>query len=44
MIAPPLPTTPDQQAKLDNLLKLYKADIITPEEYHTQRAAILAGQ
>jgi hypothetical protein len=31
-----------KQQRLDELLNRYRADQITPEEYHQQRAAILA--
>jgi hypothetical protein len=44
MTPPPSPISASQQQQLDNLLQLYKADVISPEEYHTRRAAILAGQ
>ena len=40
--APPLPYSADKQAQLDALLVKYQADQISPEEYHKQRAAILA--
>jgi hypothetical protein len=40
--APALPISSDKQFQLDALLQKYKADLITPEEYHKQRAAILA--
>jgi hypothetical protein len=40
--APNLPITAAQQAQLDDLLAKYKANEITPLEYHKQRAAILA--
>ena len=40
--APALPITADKEARLQVLLAKYKADQITPEEYHKQRAAILA--
>lgn len=42
IVAPPLPISASKQAKLDELLNQYKADRITPEQYHQQRAAILA--
>ncbi len=42
ILAPPLPISADKQARLDTLLGQYKADQISPEEYHKQRAAILA--
>jgi hypothetical protein len=34
--------TQSKEARLQALLVSYKADKITPEEYHKQRAAILA--
>jgi len=40
--APPLPISASKQERLEALLVKYKADQITPEEYHQQRAAILA--
>ncbi len=40
---PPLPINAAKQAHLDALLESYKADKISSEEYHTQRAAILAA-
>lgn len=40
--APALPISADKQARLQALLLKYKADQLTPEEYHQQRAAILA--
>jgi hypothetical protein len=42
MTAPPLPIPATKQERLAELLQKYKADQITPEEYHTQRAKILA--
>ncbi len=42
-VAPPtsgMPVTKEQ--KLDDLLQRYKQDLITPEEYHAQRTAILS--
>ncbi|MFZ0827405.1 MAG: hypothetical protein WAO02_08270, partial [Verrucomicrobiia bacterium] len=42
MEAPNVPITLAQQAQLDDLLAKYKANEITPVEYHKQRAAILA--
>lgn len=41
--APPLPINLSKEQKLDWLTQQYKADQITPEQYHEQRAAILAG-
>jgi translation initiation factor 2 gamma subunit (eIF-2gamma) len=40
--APLLPVSATQQAQLQALLEKYKANQITPEEYHNQRAEILA--
>lgn len=40
--APALPISASKQARLGQLLDQYKADQITPEQYHQQRAAILA--
>ena len=40
--SPLLPVSAAQQAQLQALLAKYKADQITPEEYHKQRAEILA--
>lgn len=40
---PTSPLSAAKQAKLADLLVRYKADSITAEEYHTQRAAILAA-
>jgi hypothetical protein len=40
--APPLPISAGKEARLQALLEKYKADQITPDEYHQQRAAILA--
>jgi len=36
------PISPEKQAQLDSLLVKYQANQISPEAYHTQRAAILA--
>ncbi len=44
IMAPPLPISAAKQMQLDALLDKYKADLITPEEYQKQRAAILAQQ
>ena len=40
--SPLLPVSAAQQAQLQALLAKYKANQITPEEYHSQRAEILA--
>jgi len=42
IVAPPLPISVAKEARLQGLLEQYKADQITPKEYHNQRAAILA--
>lgn len=42
MPVPALPIPLSKAEKLNQLLAHYKADQITPEQYHTQRAAILA--
>ena len=42
IVAPALPITASKEDRLAALLMKYKADQISPEEYHTQRAAILA--
>ena len=42
MDAPPAAISAAKQQKLDTLLVRYKADKITPEEYHAERAKILA--
>lgn len=39
---PPLPIKASKEARLQELLAQYKADQITPQAYHEQRAAILA--
>ncbi len=38
----PEPGPASKQARLATLLQLYKADSITPQQYHTQRAKIIA--
>ena len=40
---PPPSISADKEQRLQELLRKYKADQITPEEYHQQRAKILAG-
>jgi hypothetical protein len=42
ILAPPLPISAAKEQQLDALLAQYQADQISPEQYHTQRAAILA--
>lgn len=39
----PSPFSAAKQQRLDALLSRYKADAITPQEYHAQRAAIIAA-
>ena len=40
--APPLPISADKEQRLQELLKKYKAEQLTPEEYHKERSKILA--
>jgi hypothetical protein len=40
--APPLGISAEKQQRLQDLLQKYRADQITPEQYHEQRAKILA--
>ncbi|MGA2661765.1 MAG: hypothetical protein ABSH34_30145 [Verrucomicrobiota bacterium] len=40
--APPSAVSVEKQQKLSDLLRKYKADEVTPEQYHEQRAKILA--
>jgi len=40
---PALPISADKQQRLNELLRKYQVDEITPEQYHQQRASILAG-
>ena len=40
--SPPLPVSGPKAARLTELLRQYKSDEITPEQYHKQRAKILA--
>ena len=42
IVAPALPIADSKEERLAALLQKYKADKITPEQYHQQRAAILA--
>jgi hypothetical protein len=42
IVAPPLPVSAAKEAQLQVLLEKYEADQITPEQYHTERARILA--
>lgn len=43
IVAPPLPISLAKQQQLQALLAQYEANQISPEEYHQQRAAILAA-
>jgi hypothetical protein len=40
--APPLPISADKETRLQELTKKYKAGDISPEQYHKERAKILA--
>jgi hypothetical protein len=40
--AAPLPISASKQQRLADLLRLYQADEITPLQYHTERAKIVA--
>jgi hypothetical protein len=42
MEAPALPLTAQQESQLAELLALYYQDVISPGEYHTRRADIVA--
>ena len=42
IVTPALPISMTKEQRLQALLGQYKSDQITPEQYHTQRAAILA--
>jgi hypothetical protein len=42
IVAPALPINASKAQKLDWLLGLYKADQLSPQQYHEQRAIILA--
>ncbi len=39
---PALPISADKQQRLQELLRQYKANEITPDQYHKERARILA--
>jgi hypothetical protein len=39
--APAAPVSQDKQQRLAELLRKYKADQLTPEQYHAERAKIL---
>ncbi|HEY1490447.1 MAG TPA: hypothetical protein VGF90_05340, partial [Verrucomicrobiae bacterium] len=43
MVAPALPISAGKEQQLDALLARYQANLISPEEYQKQRAAILAA-
>jgi hypothetical protein len=42
--SPALPISNEKQQRLAELLKKYRADQLSPEEYHQERSKILAGQ
>jgi len=42
MEAPALPISGTKEQRLQQLLQQYKADQITPQEYHQKRAQIIA--
>jgi hypothetical protein len=42
MEGPPLPISVDKQQRLAELLRAYQTDLVTPDQYHQQRAKILA--
>jgi hypothetical protein len=42
MAAPPPAVSASKEERLQGLLQLYKADKLSPEQYHTERAKILA--
>jgi hypothetical protein len=42
MVAPPTTLSSSKQAQLADLTRRYKADLITPEEYHKERAKLIA--
>jgi hypothetical protein len=44
LVGPPLPIAADKQQRLSVLLQKYRADQITPEQYHVERAKILGEQ
>ena len=43
IVAPPLPISADKQTQLNALLEKYMANVITPGQYQTERAEILAN-
>jgi hypothetical protein len=44
LAGPASPLSANKQDQLAELLRRYKADEITPEQYHAERAKVLAGQ
>jgi hypothetical protein len=44
LIAPAFPFNASKEAQLADLLSKYRADLITPEQYHAERAKIVAAQ
>ena len=40
--SPPLPISGAKEQRLQQLLEQYRADLISPEQYHAARAKILA--
>ena len=43
LVAPPSPLAANKQQQLLDLLNKYKADQITPEQYHLERSRIISG-
>ena len=43
LVAPASPLSASKEAQLADLLSRYRADLITPEQYHTERAKIIAA-
>ena len=44
MVGPELNISADKQQRLNDLLRRYQADEITPTQYHEERAKILGAQ
>lgn len=42
LVAPPLPISGSKEQRLSALLQQYKADLITPQQYHEQRLKIMS--
>jgi hypothetical protein len=42
MVAPPTSLSSSKEAQLADLTRRYKADQVTPEEYHKERAKLIA--